>query len=117
MANGYREMAIINPDNLPAQRILLAWEKAIVLPSKAIVLYGDNPIKNHIPHIEIDGKEHKLCCSCHKWLRLYEFYKSNGNKDEYMAKCADCQRAYCRKLYKDGKYPSYYKKNQAEGGR
>jgi hypothetical protein len=88
-----RVITIFNPDNLPVKDVLVYGKKGIVLPEGATVLFDDEPAfgkMERIPHIEIAGKEYKWCGKCHRWLRVYEYYKNIYSPDGLTWRCADC---------------------------
>ena len=111
----YEELTVINPDNLPVKRILIAWGNAIALPENAVVIWEDVKGKRHIPHILIDGKEYKLCAKCRKWVRIWEYYKCSGNKDGLMNSCVDCSLLQRKVWYAKKLYPGYYKQSYNRG--
>jgi hypothetical protein len=100
--NGMAVVPVINPENLPVNEVLVCWNKAIVLPENAIVIYDEDSSNRSIPHIDINGKEYKYCGVCKKWLRLFEFYKNRTRRDGLQTKCADC----------DNRLSSFYKKRK-----
>jgi hypothetical protein len=91
-----------NPDNLPVENILVYGNTAVALPTNAEVLFNDD---THLgkteprPHILVGDKEYKLCSTCHRWVRVWEFYKDKKNWDGLQYSCADCIAKSRRLIY------------------
>jgi hypothetical protein len=98
---------VINPDNLSIKEVLINRGKAYVLPHNARVMWADNKTCMAVPHIEVDGKEYKLCPKCGKWQRLFEYYKSRNFYDGLHCYCADCQLEEHRKRGKMKRYAEF----------